>query len=49
MNQVETELLNHGSVIRNPEWYRLAEQAHATLFNLYQAIGAVHLEADSEG
>jgi hypothetical protein len=32
--------------VANPEWYLLAEQAAAALRELYQRIGAEHLEAE---
>lgn len=45
-NLAATELLDHGAILQNPDWYALAERAHQALFDLYQAIGAVHLDAD---
>ena len=45
-NAVASELLEHGAITQNAEWYELAERAHQALFDLYQAIGAQHLEAD---
>jgi hypothetical protein len=45
-NLIADRLMEHGAVIQNPEWYRLAQQAHSAMFDLYQAIGAVHLTAE---
>ena len=39
-------LMEHGAVIQDPHWYALADKAHQALFDLYQAIAAVHLEAE---
>ena len=44
MDLVATQLLEHEAVVQNSDWYRLADEAHTALFNLYQAIGAVHLQ-----
>jgi hypothetical protein len=41
-------LLDHGAIIQNPEWYALADRAFQALGDLYQAIGAVHLEGGAE-
>jgi hypothetical protein len=41
---VERHLLAHPACVRNPEWYALAEQAAAALRELYQQIGAEHLD-----
>lgn len=40
---VDRELCEHPSILANPEWLDLAEQAAAALADLYQAIGAKHL------
>jgi len=48
INAVATELLEHDAVIEIPEWRELAEKAHQALFDLYQAIGKVHLSGDKE-
>ena len=45
-NAVASELLEHGAIAQNAEWYDMAERAHRALFDLYQAIGARHLDAD---
>lgn len=44
MMAVDSELLSHGAVVTNPEWFTLANQAFDSLFALYQAIGATHGE-----
>lgn len=36
-------LLEHPSIVLNAEWFRLADEAHTKLMDLYQAIGAKHL------
>lgn len=41
---VETHLINHPEIEKVPEWEDLAEKAHQALFDLYQAIGEVHLK-----
>ena len=43
METVETLLMNHLSILLDPEAYRLAYDAHTTLFNLYQHLGSKHL------
>ena len=45
---VSDALEEHGAILANPDWYRLAAQASDALGALYQAIGAVHLSAESE-
>jgi hypothetical protein len=42
-NSVGNELLEHEQIKNNPAWQALAQTAHQALFDLYQAIGAVHL------
>jgi hypothetical protein len=46
MSAVDAALVQHGAVVQNPQWFRLAEEASTALFNLYQEIGATHLEAE---
>jgi len=41
---VERFIRSHPACIRNQEWFALAEQAAAALQELYQRIGASHLE-----
>src|SRR5262245_14671803 len=44
-------VLSHPACIQNREWYALAEQAAVALRELYQRVGAEHLDpqADSAG
>jgi hypothetical protein len=42
-NSVGNELMEHAQIQNNPAWQALAETAHQALFDLYQAIGEVHL------
>lgn len=43
-------LLDHPAVLIDPQAYRLASRAHEFLFDLYQYLGAVHLDvADRAG
>lgn len=42
-NLVGDWLLEHPSIVANAEWFRLADEAHTKLMDLYQAIGAKHL------
>lgn len=41
---VASELGEHAQVLANPEWKALADTAAESLWALYQAVGAVHLE-----
>jgi predicted DNA-binding transcriptional regulator AlpA len=41
-------VMDHPSVLLNPEWYRLADEAQDAIFRLYQAIGAAHLPATDD-
>ncbi|PLX36260.1 MAG: hypothetical protein C0606_16325 [Hyphomicrobiales bacterium] len=43
---VEEHLLNHKTIISDPDFYRFAHRAMDSLFDLYQAIGAKHLGDD---
>jgi hypothetical protein len=43
---VGCRLMEHGAILQDRTWYALAGKAHQALFDLYQAIGAVHLETD---
>lgn len=45
--QIERDLLGHPACIANAEWYGLAEDAVAALRELYQRIGAVHLDSEA--
>lgn len=44
---VEKQLCEHPAVEANREWATLAETARTALFDLYQAIGTVHLAVES--
>ena len=46
MTLVEASLMDHPAISARPDWYKLASDAHRTLFDLYQAIGAEHLATD---
>ena len=43
-NLVEEYVCSHPACVRNQEWFALAEQARAALSELYQRIGAGHLD-----
>lgn len=43
MEMVDERLCGHPAILANPDWYRLASEAHTALYNLYQAIGERHL------
>jgi hypothetical protein len=45
VNMIDDNLMQHDSILHNPEWFRLAYQAMEATHALYQAIGAVHLLA----
>ena len=45
---VGTRLGEHGAILMNPDWYSLTMRAHQALFDLYQAIGEAHLEAEPD-
>jgi hypothetical protein len=44
-DMLERYLVSHPACVANPAWYLLAEQAAAALHELYQQIGAAHLES----
>lgn len=48
-DMLERYLLDHPACVANSGWYTLAEQAAATLRELYQQIGGAHLGNSSEG
>lgn len=48
-DMLQRYLLDHPACVANPGWYMLAEQAGAALRELYQQIGAEHLDSSSEG
>jgi hypothetical protein len=41
---VERSVACHPACVQNPDWFALAEQAVAALQELYQRIGAEHLD-----
>ncbi|MDO8672760.1 MAG: hypothetical protein Q7O66_15215 [Dehalococcoidia bacterium] len=41
---VDRHVLSHPACVQNKEWFALAEQALAALLELYQRIGAVHID-----
>ena len=43
LDMTDDHLLQHPTILANPEFYRLAGQVHEALFALYQAIGEKHL------
>ena len=46
-DMLDQQIQRHPSCVANPEWFFLAEQAAAALRELYQQIGAEHLEKES--
>jgi hypothetical protein len=44
MGAIYEQLVEHEAVAARPEWLALAQKAHQALFDLYQAIGAEHLD-----
>lgn len=45
---VERYVLSHPACVQNQDWFALAEQAVAILRDLYQRVGAVHLDGQDE-
>lgn len=45
-NLAACRLMEHGAIMQNQDWYALADKAHKALFDLYQAIGEAHLQAE---
>jgi hypothetical protein len=43
VDDVGNHLISHPAIVRNPEWFKLAWEAHEKLYRLYQSIGAKHL------
>lgn len=43
---VERSVLSHPACVQNREWYALAEKAVTALQELYQRVGAEHLDAE---
>ncbi len=46
---LQRSVLAHPACALNPEWYALADQAAAALCELYQQLGAAHLEEKHAG
>src|SRR3954468_4686349 len=46
---VEEYVLSHPSCLQDPEWFALARQAADALTDLYQRVGAMHLEEENRG
>jgi hypothetical protein len=44
VNFVDEYVRSHPACVQNPEWFALAEQAMSALSELYQRIGAEHLD-----
>jgi hypothetical protein len=44
MGTVWEHLVEHPAVAERPDWLALSKKAHQALFDLYQAIGAEHLQ-----
>lgn len=44
-DMIDDQLLQHPACLQNPHWFAIAHQAHESLLQLYQAIGAEHLKA----
>lgn len=47
-DMVERDILSHPACLQNQEWFALAERAVSALRELYQQIGAAHLDDDAE-
>lgn len=46
LSELVYELSEHDAIKLNPKWEAMATKAGGILFDLYQAIGAVHLGCD---
>ena len=46
---VEQQVLSHPACVQNPDWFALAERAVSALRELYQQVGAAHLDDKSNG
>jgi hypothetical protein len=42
-DQVERQIVDHPSVLLDPEWFALADAALSALHDLYQRVGDAHL------
>jgi hypothetical protein len=47
-NMLDDVLLTHPALAQNPAWYALAGQAASVLQELYQRVGAEHLDARND-
>ena len=47
-NLVDGYVRSHPACVQNPEWFALAEQAMSALSELYQRIGAEHLDEEDQ-
>lgn len=47
MDSVDRFVLSHPTCVANPEWFSLAERGFSALFELYQKVGAAHLDVDA--
>jgi hypothetical protein len=43
LDAVDSELLEHPALLAQPDLFAKAHAVHQALYELYQAIGAVHL------
>lgn len=48
-DSIDRHLCGHSAVLLDPEWFRLASEAHIAIYNLYQAIGERHLNPVKAG
>jgi hypothetical protein len=44
---IESTILSHPACVQNSEWYAIADQAAGLLRELYQRIGADHLQGET--
>ena len=47
-DHLEESVLSHPACFQNPQWYALAEQTVAALRELYQRVGAEHLDPKND-
>jgi hypothetical protein len=45
---IDRHILSHPACVQNPDWFALAERAVAMLHDLYQRVGAEHLDDKSD-
>lgn len=48
VDTIDRYILSHPACVQNPDWFALAEQAVAILHDLYQRVGAEHLDDKSD-